>query len=463
MSSDGEIRVLLVEDDALFAKVVQRALRRAPGGPFAVEVASNVSDAVSILSRGESDVAVVDLGLPDVREPLEAVDRLVGFSGGVPVVVLTGRDTETLALGAVKRGAHDFISKLDLSAETLGRAVRYAVERTRLFEQQRVLVSKNPDAILIVDDRGDARFVNPAARSMFGDHMEEALEAVGILLSRRSGEFDLDTERGRITLEAVVTEMFWTGQPAFLITVRDTTARNRTAELRAMIRHADKLASLGQLAADTVRTVEGPAIMAHDHLGRAQALCDAPEPQHDDIKRELDEVARGLQAITAYIGQLRDYGQVDRKITEIDVVRVAQLAIQILDRDVAGAVQTRLDAVPRVQADGGLLCHALVNVLSNAGDAVAQRTHSGQIVLSTWFDESHVALRVRDNGPGIPADQRDDVFRPFFTSKRPGSGAGLGLSVAADILRAHRGEIRLECEPGATTFDLMLPRTRWAI
>ncbi len=461
MENDTEIQVLLVEDDPLFAKVVRRALQRAPGGPFHVEVTTSVADAVAVLSRGTTDVAVVDLGLPDVREPLEAVDRLVGFSGGVPVVVLTGRDNESLALEAVQCGAQDFIYKLDLSSETLGRAVRYAVERTRLFEQQRLLVTKNPDAILIMDSSGHARFVNPAAERMFGAQMEAGLRAVAQVLSRRSGEFDLATDRGQISLEAVVTEMFWTGQPAFLVTVRDTTARNRTAELRAMIGHADKLASLGQLAADTVRAIDRPAMMATEHLSRARMLAADPTVDPDAIAIELDLVARALGAISGHIGQLRNYGQMDRKVTEVDAVRVAQLALEIIDRSVAGVVQSRLDAVPRVQADGGLLCHALINVLSNAGDAVRQ-VSAPQILLSTWSDDVNVGIRVRDNGPGIPESTRDDVFQPFFTTKPQGAGAGLGLSVAADIMRAHRGEIRLECSDGATTFDLVLPRKRWA-
>lgn len=460
MSSQDEIRVLLVEDDPLYAKLVRRTLATAPGGPFVVDVAQSLGEAIAILSRGQSQVAVVDLGLPDVHEPLEAVDRLVGFSAGVPVVVLTGRDTESLGLEAVQCGAHDFMYKMDLSAETLGRSVRYAVERTRLFEQQRALVAKNPDAILILDERASPRFVNPSAERMFGSQMEAALEAVAPLLSRGNGDFDLETDRGTVTLEAVVTEMFWTGQPSFLVTLRDTTARTRTAELRAMLSHADKLASLGQLAADVVQTVAGPATAARQRLASARSLLQASNHEDEAVDHELESAERALQAISAYVRQLENYGQVDRKVTEIDFTRVANLALDIVDRHTAAAVQTRLDPLPRVLADGGLLCHALVNILDNAGDAIRGRTQGGLILLSSWSDDTHVGLAIQDNGPGIPEKDRPNIFRPFFTTKPAGAGTGLGLSVAHDILRAHNGEIRVTTGPDGTRFEVALPRRR---
>lgn len=457
MATDFSIRVLLVDDDPLFTKVVRRALKGAPAGPFEVVVATSVSDAIAVLSRGETDVAIVDLGLPDVSEPLEAVDRLVGFSAAVPVVVLTGRVNPTLGLQAVQCGAHDFLTKTELSPETLGRALRYAVERTRLFEQQRALVAKNPDAILILNERAEPQFVNPAAERMFEGSMATALAAVAQFLTRRQGEFDLDTERGRVTLEAVITEIIWTGRPGFLVTVRDTTARTRTAELRAMISHADKLASLGQLAADVVRTIEAPIMRARDGVRRAQGLLDDVRGATDAASDELVQVAHALEAIKAYVGQLRNYGHMDRKVSEVDLVRVAHLALEIVDRGLASTVQTRLAPVPRIYADGGLLCHALVNVLTNAGDAIREQV-DGQIILSTWSSETHVGLSVRDNGPGVAAKDRDNVFRPFFSTKPAGAGAGLGLTVAADIVRSHYGEVRLTSEPEDTTVEFVLPR-----
>jgi two-component system, NtrC family, sensor kinase len=71
-----------------------------------------------------------------------------------------------------------------------------------------------------------------------------------------------------------------------------------------------------------------------------------------------------------------------------------------------------------------------------------------------------VEIRVKDNGPGIPAEIKDKIFQPFFTTKPTGQGTGLGLSLSYDIVKAHGGELKVETNEGeGTTFIIHLPKT----
>jgi C4-dicarboxylate-specific signal transduction histidine kinase len=120
------------------------------------------------------------------------------------------------------------------------------------------------------------------------------------------------------------------------------------------------------------------------------------------------------------------------------------------------------EPLPAVRGDPRRLEQVLVNLLSNARDALdalpsnAQRTI--QIRATTAPEHRAVLLEVSDNGPGMPADVRDRLFEPFFTTKDAGKGTGLGLSIVRTIVDECGGRIQVESEPGAgTTFRIELP------
>jgi two-component system, NtrC family, sensor kinase len=80
------------------------------------------------------------------------------------------------------------------------------------------------------------------------------------------------------------------------------------------------------------------------------------------------------------------------------------------------------------------------------------------IVVSTITMKTHVEIRVKDNGPGIPDEIKDKIFQPFFTTKPTGQGTGLGLSLSYDIVKAHGGEIKLNTmEESGSEFIVVLP------
>lgn len=120
--------ILLVEDDAEDAFLVQRLLDLRGDGQFAVRHVSNASDAIRTLTKGGVDVVLLDLGLPD-SQGFETVVRIRTSFPGVPVVVLTGIDDESLGLAAIECGAQDYVSKDAVAGQLLFRALRFAVAR----------------------------------------------------------------------------------------------------------------------------------------------------------------------------------------------------------------------------------------------------------------------------------------------------------------------------------------------
>jgi signal transduction histidine kinase len=113
--------------------------------------------------------------------------------------------------------------------------------------------------------------------------------------------------------------------------------------------------------------------------------------------------------------------------------------------------------LPPLQGDRNQLAQVLLNLLTNACDAMPE---GGEIRIRTEYDASthHLILSVSDTGVGIPQEIRSRIFEPFFTTKPPGRGIGLGLALVAEIVHAHGGEVKVHSVPGqGTTFVLSFP------
>jgi signal transduction histidine kinase len=116
--------------------------------------------------------------------------------------------------------------------------------------------------------------------------------------------------------------------------------------------------------------------------------------------------------------------------------------------------------LPRVLATGGELNQVWLNLIDNALDAIPE---SGHVAVSAEAEAGRVAVRVVDDGPGIPGEVLPRIFDPFFTTKPPGQGTGLGLDIARRLLRLHHGDITVESRPGRTEFRVSLVVDRPAV
>jgi two-component system cell cycle response regulator len=134
--ADVPARVLLIEDDPAYARLIETLLEEEAGGAYHVERAGRLDEGLGRLKGGEVDAVLLDLTLPDSKG-LDTFVRARDAAPSVPIVVLTGFDDEQLALDAVKRGAQDYLVKGHAENDSLARSLRYAIERHRMQAELR--------------------------------------------------------------------------------------------------------------------------------------------------------------------------------------------------------------------------------------------------------------------------------------------------------------------------------------
>lgn len=115
-------------------------------------------------------------------------------------------------------------------------------------------------------------------------------------------------------------------------------------------------------------------------------------------------------------------------------------------------------SLPLTLLSVGEINQVWTNLIDNALDAM-QANGSGLLEIRTWQEDKCIKIAITDNGPGIPEELADRIFEPFFTTKEIGKGTGLGLDIAHNIIRQHKGSLKVDSVPGRTTFTVALPIT----
>lgn len=247
-------------------------------------------------------------------------------------------------------------------------------------------------------------------------------------------------------------------------------AREQEEKLRLErnLRHSDKLASVGQLAAGLAHEIGTPLNIIS---GRAENLLRRPRSP-EEMNENLHAIRSQIDRIAGIVRQLLEFSRrkeptfrsVDISSLLISVKSLLQHKIQEKGVEVETAVPAHL---PRIQADPDLLQQVFINLYINSlfgmntGGAIkigAEITQDRGPLPGKAEGGPWLKISFEDNGPGISPEHIDHVFDPFFTTKDIGEGTGLGLSVTYGIVKDHGGEIRAESEPGRfTRFVIHLP------
>jgi signal transduction histidine kinase len=244
-----------------------------------------------------------------------------------------------------------------------------------------------------------------------------------------------------------------------LIIFDDITDRS---ELERRLVQADKLSSIGLLAAGVAHEVNTPLAVISTY---AQML--AKQVSGDDQKtRLLDKIAKSTFRASEIVNSLLNFSRTSpAEFGEVDLNRVLEETISLVRHQLDKArVQTVLDFQAdslRVTGNTGKLQQVFLNLVLNARDAMEG---GGTLTLRTWSDGAYARIEVRDTGQGIASDHVSRIYDPFFTTKAPKKGTGLGLSVTYGIVQEHGGTIEVQSEPGAgTLFHLEFPLSRKAV
>jgi len=356
----------------------------------------------------------------------------------------------------------------------------------RLHKQQefaRRLVDSFPDLILVLDTQAHYTFVSPrcfdilgydvqdtremqfgerthpedlpALMSLYGDiiHGRQNFSSLEVRVRHEQGDwrrilfnfsplFDLDNK-----IEGVV------------LSGRDVTDLKRLEE---QLMQAEKLAAMGQMLAGVAHELNNPltAILGVTELVREREGLD------DAMKRQLDLTHRQARRAARIVQNLLEFSRpASPQKKPIDLNSIIERTLQLHEHSlrrnqVAVDFSPRTD-LPPVVGDASQLIQVLLNLITNAEQAIREVRESGRIQIRLSPSGGNVMLTVQDDGVGIPPEALPKLFDPFYTTKRPGGGTGLGLSICLSIVREHGGTIQAESLPGGgSAFQVYLPVSR---
>ena len=230
-----------------------------------------------------------------------------------------------------------------------------------------------------------------------------------------------------------------------------------------------RLASLGMLTSSIAHELKNPINVITNTCDNLSLAIAEEAPESLSLARYVTMIQKNAWHCARLVETLRSYMHKNQHGQVCELNQLVKESVSLIRPQFQRQRNVQLNIDLDVDS-GDLMCvpsqiiQVLVNLLVNACDAVAQK--EGMVWLKTWHvpELDCVAISVRDNGRGIPEELMDDIFEPFFTTKRQADGTGMGLFIAAEIVKRHNGWIRVQnqldenTEINGVQFTVMLPR-----
>lgn len=246
--------------------------------------------------------------------------------------------------------------------------------------------------------------------------------------------------------------------------------RQQLEELRsthAQIIQADKLATLGEMTATISHEISNPLTIASGNSELIEAYLEMPEPQNSlkEITTANTNIRESIDRIHTIIRNMKNFlWQSEDNKEYCGLAEAVQSSLEWLRAPLeqSGAkIETQFNTQDTiVLANRIKLEQVIINLVKNALDAMAEANTQGpKIKIEINRDETDHSLimLIKDNGPGMPQSVKDNLFKPFTTTKKVGHGTGLGLSISQKIIESHQGQIELMEVESGTTFKIRFP------
>ncbi len=224
--------------------------------------------------------------------------------------------------------------------------------------------------------------------------------------------------------------------------------------------HTERLASMGKLSAAVAHEINNPMTYV---IGNLQALQEEEHCDADDRAELIGDALDGAMRVSALVKDMQVYSRTPEKVRldNVDVAAALDTAAKMVSNRVRYCARFHMYCEPglRAQASEAQLVQVIVNLLTNAIDAMKGAVEDNELSLSAKTCDEGVCIEVQDNGEGIPDAVQKKLFEPFFTTKDIGQGTGMGLAISRSLIESMKGSIRFESEADkGTTFFLVLPR-----
>uniref|UniRef100_A0A7C4MMD8 histidine kinase n=1 Tax=Desulfatirhabdium butyrativorans TaxID=340467 RepID=A0A7C4MMD8_9BACT len=507
-SSNQKIRLLYVDDDRENLTSFKAVFRR----KYEVYLAESAKQALEILKETDIQVLITDQRMPEMK----GSDLLEMVAERYPQILrymLTGYSDFDPLVDAINKGRLQGYFSKPIDPDFIISRIEDGLQRHYLQWKNQILLEELqqremflnaifehiPDMI-VVKDAGDLRFLrlNRSAESILGYRVEEMIGKTDYdVFPKEEADFfaakDHEVLKGgklvdipEEPIQHADSSIRWlhtkkipiqdaSGAPRYLLGVsRDITAikalREKEKLLENRLNQAQKMEAIGLLAGG----------IAHDFNNILMAIIGYS-------KLALNSLKKG-SAIETYIRQVYDAGNRAKNLVQqiltiarrqsvekkpVQVCMIAKEAIRFLRSSIPASIEIQTDWPSKayVLADPGQIHQIFMNLCTNAVQAmetgigvlgVTVRDHHVDVSRSaeTGLDAGeYVRITISDTGKGIPEEQLNMIFEPYFTTKEKGVGTGLGLSIVHGIVKSYGGEISVQSQPGiGTTFTIDLPK-----
>jgi two-component system cell cycle sensor histidine kinase/response regulator CckA len=491
-------RVLLVEDRPEDRELIERELQRAKV-LFVSRWVDNREAFLLEVKEFAPDIVLCDFALPQF-DAMEAMVILRRYRPDVPFILVTGAQSEEIAVECMKRGADDFILKSTLKrlpsavlnavkSRDIRRDKENAEKKLRAQEAQVRLVAEHTlDLIYLLDQKGQFTYANPSFERSLGLNPEDLVgkKAFSIVhpddkpMARAAFQEALESHSNRTVqfrykdkdgawrlFESVVN---WALDEKGVPTKAVVVARNieERKRLEDQVRQAQKMEAVGRLAGGVAHDFNNLLTAINGYSDLLLRSLDRMDPRRADVE-EIKETAGRAATLTQ---QLLAFSR--RQITQPTVLDMNQVVgnlekmlRRLIGEDIHLAT-VRCPELYRVRMDMGQLEQVLLNLSVNSRDAMPK---GGTLTIEIGNKDvesatphevppgNYAVLTVTDSGTGIDSATMGHLYEPFYTTKEKGRGTGLGLSTVYGIVQQAGGHIRVTTDVGrGTSFRLYFPK-----
>jgi len=440
-----------------------------PGLPWQVLAETTVADAMAPVQRLAVEFALGALFLMAVVVGLSIV---FGLQLTVPL--------ERLEAGARRVGSGDFTTRVaEGGRDELGRLVHSFNAMTERLQAQAAemraerdrldtVVSSIGAGLALIDPDGRILWVNRRLAEWFPGELVGApcwqslgrTDCPGLLNGCNSGpgverEVLIGGRQRLVRYRTYGIDGAGPGEPARLEVLEDVTERRA---MEQMVLQSEKLAAVGQLAAGVAHEINNPLAVisayAEDLSDRLKDEGAAALEEGGELTGYLQQLQIQVQRCKGITSNLLDFARRGPANPEpVDLVQVAQATASLVApraRKAGAAIRVESAIIPPVRASRDQLQQVFLNLITNAVDAIEERGGT-RVAITAAVTDGGVRVVVADDGPGMDPETRERAMEPFFTTKPPGKGTGLGLAMCYGIIAGLGGRLWLESEPDRGT------------
>ncbi|MBA3391407.1 MAG: response regulator [Deltaproteobacteria bacterium] len=502
------LKVLILDDSEDDVMLLLREVRRSGFEPT-YRVVCSPDDTRAALLAEPWELVISDWSMPGSFTGLVAFEIMRELGLDLPFIIVSGAIDEDIAIGALKAGVHDFMTKGKFArlAPSIERELRevelrrrqreaddqLASQRRELERSERLLrevLNSVPDAVIVIDREGRILTRNAAADALL------AVPADPATMTKWRSEMELLVDNEELPLDARPLNVALNGdsvdgqqlllrhrgkddQGVWLSAsarplrddagvfgavgiFRDMTAE-RAAQHRLMV--SDRMASIGMLAAGVAHELNNPLAAVLANLELAMELFGGGTLSSHDLTEVIEMVGDAQTAadrVRQIVKDLKIFARhEDSPLGAVSLTSALESTLRMAWNEIrhrARLVKSYADT-PLVRGTESRLGQVFLNLIVNAAQAIPEGSADrNTITVATRTEGNTVVVEISDTGTGMSLETQRQLFIPFFTTKPQGQGTGLGLAISHQIVTGFGGTITVDSTPGkGTTFRVALP------